>query len=209
MAAQDLCSLSDVRQALELPATDTARDALISMLITVASDFIMDELEREFAPATASATRRFRFGGPQIDLAPYEVRSVVSITVHPEASSPIVIATTDYQLQPIPSQFGTFQFIQLSAWRPDLFISDTIWKFGYGLVDVNGAWGFATVPTAANRACIETVRAWLRADVSALELGDLVDQGRTLLPVDQFPLPNRAFKLLENFRRPAQQVWVV
>ena len=48
MAAQDLCSLSDVRAFLELPAADTGRDTLISNTITPISDAIARYCEREF-----------------------------------------------------------------------------------------------------------------------------------------------------------------
>lgn len=207
MAAQDLCSLSDVRQALELPTADTSRDALIGVLITVASDAIMNETEREFAPVTASATRRVKFTSLSIDLAPYDLRTVATLTVHPESSSPIVlVATSEYQLLPIPSPTGTYQRILISALRPDVLASTTPFNFGYALVDINGAWGFASVPTNVNRACVETVISWLRKDVGAFDLGDLAEPGRGLLPRDAFPIPTKAWMLLKPFRRLQQLI---
>lgn len=201
MAAQDLCTLSDVRQALELPVADTSRDALINVLITAASDTIMDETAREFAPATASATRRFYFRGLEIDVGPRDLRTVTSITVHPESASPIVLtATTDFQLYP-PDAVGPFQRIRLSNRRPDLLNSDTAVNFGYSLVDINGAWGFATIPSNVNRACVETVTSWLRRDISALDLSELAEAGRSLLPSHEFPIPGKAWLLLKRYRR--------
>ena len=45
-AAVDLCTLANVREALELPASDTTRDALIQTLITGMSQETFQDLYR-------------------------------------------------------------------------------------------------------------------------------------------------------------------
>lgn len=204
MAAQDLCSLSDVRAALEIPVADTSRDSLISTLITAASDAIMSDYEREFAPATASATRRFRVESTVLSLAPYDLRSVTTLTLHPESSSPYTaVATQDYQLNPIGNPTGTFTSIQFSSYLASLVSSTTPFAYGYAIVDIAGAWGFATVPTHVNRACVITVSSWLRKDVSSLVAASELDMGGGIAPA--FPstmeIPNAARKLLARYRR--------
>src|SRR5262249_20112108 len=153
MAAQDLCTLSDVRASLELPVSDTSRDSLISSLITSASEAIMNEVDREFAPVTASATRRFRVDGLLLNLAPYDLRTVATMTANPESTSPVTLAvTTDYELLPVGSPAGTYTSVGFSAYATWLY-SQTAFQFGHALVDINGAWGFATVPIDVARAC--------------------------------------------------------
>src|SRR5262245_42547997 len=156
MAAQDLCTLNDVRQSLELPASDTSRDALISTLITQASDMVMNEYDREFAPATASATRRFRVDGFLLNLAPYDLRTVSTFTLNPEASPQTLVAGTDYELLPVGSPSGTFTSVRFSGLLTSLFASQTVFSMGHALCDITGAWGFATVPEGVKRAAALT-----------------------------------------------------
>jgi hypothetical protein len=210
MAAQDLCTLSDVRASLEIPVADTSRDTLISTLITAASDAIMNDCDREFAPVTASATRRFRIDGLRVDLAPFDLRTVTTMTINPEGSSPTVLnATTDYQLLPIGAPSGTYTSVQLSGFLASLYGSATLYAYGYALLDINGAWGFSSVPTDVNRACVITVGSWLRKDVSALLSGSELDLGGGLAP--SFPstmeIPNAARDILGPFYR--LQQWVI
>lgn len=204
MAAQDLCSLADVRASLEIPTADTNRDTLIQTLITAASEAIMNETDREFAPATASATRRFRLDDLSLNLAPYDLRTVTTLTLNPETSSPINLnATTDYQPLPIGSPSGTFTSVRFSSLLTALYASQTVFSFGYALCDINGAWGFSSVPLDVNRACVITVGAWLRKDVSQLFASGELDIGGGLAPT--FPttleIPNSAIALLQPFYR--------
>ena len=203
MAAQDLCSLSDVRAALEIPVADTSRDSLISTLITAASDAIMEETEREFAPVTASATRRFRIENFSMSLAPYDLRTVTTFTLHPESSSPITLDTTQYNLEPVTTKTGTYTSVQFSTYLASLPSSTTAFAFGYALCDITGAWGFSSVPTDVNRAAVITVAAWMRKDVSALIAASELDIGGGISPA--FPstmeIPNAAKRLLRPYYR--------
>ena len=205
MAVEDLCSLADVRAALEIPVADTSRDSLIGTLITQASHAIMDEVDREFAPATASATRRFQVEDYTVSLAPYDLRSVTTATLSPEGSSPITLsANTDYYLEPVGAPQGVYTSIKISAYQ--ILASDTAYRFGYALLDIAGAWGFASVPPAVNRACVVTVASWMRKDVSALIAASELDIGGGIAPA--FPstmeIPNAAKKLLSPYTRLAR-----
>ena len=165
----------------------------------------MNEVDREFAPATASATRRFRVDGLTINLAPYDLRTVTSMSLNPETASPATLTvTTDYQLLPIGgTSGGTFTSVRLSGLLASLFQSSTVFAFGYALLDVNGAWGFSSVPADVNRACVVTVGSWLRKDVSQLIATGEFEMGAGLAP--QFPstmeIPNAAKRLLGPFYR--------
>src|SRR5262245_23155743 len=212
MAAQDLCTLSDVRQALELPSSDTSRDTLISSYITRASETIMNETDREFAPVTASATRRFRVDGCLLSLAPYDLRTVATFTLNPESTSPqVLVAGTDYELLPVGSPSGTFTSVRFSGLLTSLYASQTVFSMGHALCDISGAWGFAAVPEDIKQAAILTTSSWLRRDVTALALAaDAVSEGRLLAPSipSSFSIPRDAERLLDPFYRLRAQIVV-
>jgi hypothetical protein len=194
---RDLCTLANVKEGLE--TSETTRDALIQTLITAASVAIMQDTGREFAPATASATRRLQVDGYIVSLEPYDLRTVTTATLHPESSSPTVLAAnTDYQLVPVVAPDGVYQAVKISGYQ--VLLSDTAFKYGYALLDIAGAWGFSAVPLDVTRACVETVRAWVRADVGALQLGDLLDSaGPTLAP--KVDLPWGTKNMIAPYRR--------
>jgi hypothetical protein len=201
LAAQDLCSLADVRAAEEAPSADTARDPLVGTLITAASDAIMDEFDREFAPATASATRRVRIDSYSLSLAPWDLRTVASFSLHPESSSPVTLAAgTDYELLPVGAPSGTYTSIRFSGYLGNLLTSETAFRMGHALADISGAWGFATVPPVVNRACVLTVLAWIRRDVSALGLSNEFE-GNPVASPSAFGIPYEARRLLMPFSR--------
>lgn len=209
MATQDLTTLAAVRTRLELPAADTSRDTLISALITSASDAIMREVDREFAPATSGTptTRRRRIyptkrvdGSLYVDLAPYDLRSVTTMTLHPEESSPTVLtATTDYILGPPEAPLGVYTYVLL---RNTLTLSSTLLnRFGFAYLDIAGQWGFASVPSDVAEACIDAVTSWLRRDTVSFGFDE--SEGRGLAPLRQgtYSLPTAALKKLAPFRR--------
>lgn len=201
MAAQDLVTLSDVKTFLEV--TDTDRDTLIAAAITRASEAIMGEVDREFAPATASATRRFRVDSLQVNLAPYDLRSTTTVTLNPETTSPQTLtAGTDFELLPVGAPSGTYTSLRFSALLASLF-STTAFAFGHALVDISGAWGFSAVPPDVQQACLVTVGSWLRKDVTALITSGELDLGGGLAPV--FPqtlaIPRDAKALLSPWYR--------
>lgn len=180
--AVDLCVLDDVRGELELETADTDRDTLIATLITAASQAVIDEVNRELAPAVAGpSTRRFRVkprrlvkGAVYVSLAAPEtgqsesgasdLQTVTTMTLHPESDSPVTVTegAGGYLLD--VDRFGVAKTLRLSTQLS--FSSDTFSDFGFCYLDVDGAWGFPTVPEQAKQATILTVMAWMRRDVS-------------------------------------------
>src|SRR3990167_620822 len=208
MATQDLTTLAAVRARLELPTDETGRDTLISAYITSASDAIMREADREFAPATSAATRRRRVfpakrvrGNLLVELAPYDLRTVSTMSLNPEESSPTtLVATTDYILEPVGAPLGVYGYVLL---RNTLVLNSTLLnRFGFAYLDIAGAWGFSAPPSDVAEACIDTVVSWLRRDFRAFADLDVSD-GRSLapFPVGTYSLPVSALKKLTPFRR--------
>lgn len=208
----DLCTVADVKNELEISA-DTTRDDTIQTVISGVSRAIHQMIEREFkTETTGSTTRRFevRSGGTLVDLAPYDLHSAsgLTVTLHPEASTPVTLAaTSEYRLVPTQPKW-TYQAIHISPQVAQLHVSETARRFGVSLVDVTSAsWGFASVPADVKRAAIISVAANLdrRLDAYALAANDLVDMDAGVQPVRQmaFSIPMAALVLLNPYRRSA------
>lgn len=205
----DLCTRDDVRIALELQADATERDDAIDETITDASQRIIDYTQRELAPE-ATATRTFPVEVDQggagrglvVDLNPYDLQTATTVTLHPGTAAAIVLTTSDYQLEPVPSKWGTYYQLRLSALIP--VMSDFAFKFGYAQLQIIGTWGFPEIPAAAKRACIDTVTSWLDRSVTAYGAQDN-EGGRLILPdaAGGLDIPATAKRKLEPFTRTA------
>lgn len=203
--AQDLCTLGDVKTALE--ATTTARDTLLAALITQASDAIMDEVEREFAPITTAAARTLRWdaGTRIVDLAPYDLASVTSVVLSPEdAATSLTVggAAPDVLFRPLEKPDGVWTSMQLS----DLIqvrVSTLLFRFGFMQVQITGNWGFPTIPTNIVRATVVTVVSWARKDTGAFGMEDYDANNPSPLPrpPGYYAIPPAALKLINPFRR--------
>lgn len=198
--ASDLCTLADVRAAEEAPSPDTSRDGLISSLITAASAAIIDEVDREFAPATNGLTRRFPVDSWTLSLAPYDLRAATLVVLSPESSSPTTLSpTTDYELRPPSAPSGIYTSIRFSGYLGNLLTSDTAFRMGHSIVDITGNWGFPAIPENVRRACVLTVLAWIRRDISALGLSNEFDT--QVQQPTAFGIPYEARRLLTPFKR--------
>lgn len=206
----DLCALADVKASMEPAITTTARDPMIQTAITAASRRIMSWCDREFAPAgSPGVTRRFPLdvtqnanGGFVVDLAPFDLRSATAVSLHPESTAPITLsaANGDYTLEPLPNQDGTFYRLRVSPYFS--MISSFADKFNYALVDVTGSWGFVSVPEDVNRACVLTVRSWIRQNPAAYAYPDQnMAEGVQPEAPATFTLPGGALMLLDHYKR--------
>lgn len=193
MAAEDLTTLSAVREFLQKQAVDTEQDDVIASLITRASNLIMRYTEREFAPATTSDTRVFDYEGRGwLDLAPYDLRSVSSIQIDTDTSSPTTLTSgTDYRLWPRPAVDGTYLALRLDT--PGVYS-----EWPTRELSITGDWGFASVPSDVAHACIVTVSIWLRRDVAAFAANMNLDEARVERPE---VLPSAVKAGLDHYKR--------
>jgi hypothetical protein len=209
VASIDLCTVADVKASMEPPITTTVRDGIIQTAITAASRRIMSWCDREFAPATGAATRRFPIdvtqnanGGFVADLAPFDLRSATAVSLHPESTAPVALsaANFDYALEPLPNQDGTYYRLRISPYFS--MISSFANRFNYALIDISGAWGFSSVPEDVNRACVLTVRSWIRQNPKAYAFPDqnAVEGVQPEAP-QTFTLPGGALMLLDHYKR--------
>lgn len=197
MAAYDLCSLSEVRSFLQKPTSDTDQDTIIQAIISRASLAIMRYTDREFAPATTSATRKFEWDAqtPWLSLAPYDLRTVTLFRLDSDQASPSTLTTADYRLAPRPSRDGTYTAVKL---RPSSVVSPT-WQFpDVREVEITGAWGFAAIPEDVKHTAIVTTATWLRRDVSAFSQTFNLNEDRVERP--EF-LPSAIARQLDHYKR--------
>jgi len=154
MAAGDLTDLASCKADLDL--SGNVRDAVVQTAITAASRAITVHCQREFVPTNAQ-TRTFAWAGGVLDLAPYDLRAVTSLTVGTDdPASQQVLAASDYRLRPKPAADGVYQTVELSTPDP------SGGTFPDREVTIVGDWGFAAVPADVAHWAIVTVATWLR-----------------------------------------------
>jgi hypothetical protein len=205
MASTDLVTLARAKTFLDI--NDSSQDGKLAQLITEASEAIVKETEREFAPQAAGATRRFELrvsshahGLYVMDLSPYDARTITSVTLHPETTAPQLL-TLDfhYIAEPVNKPSGVFTHLKFYPDVP-LGTSTVAQRFGFAYVDVLGDWGWPAVPAVVQGVCIKVVAAWLRRDVGQFAPAQQ-DQGMAPVPAPGFDLPLFAKRALERYNR--------
>lgn len=198
MSAIDLTSLAAVKTAMEV--TDSSLDTVIPPAITAASRALMDVSQREFAPMTTSATRRFRVSAPYVDLAPYDLRSATAVVFDPDAQAVTLNAHTDYELLQVGGdKDGLYTAVQISAFVS--LLSTKALAFGFADIAITGAWGYATVPDAVAQACIVAVRSWIRRDLATYAQLDSGMRETQPQAYATYRLPSAALALVQPYMR--------
>ena len=195
-----LCTLEQVKNAVGIDSTSD--DVRIADLIMSATKTICNKYEREFVPQS-STVRTFRVDKNLVDLAPYDLRSVSLVRLHPEATSPTTLtASTDYCLLPI----GGDSYNSIRLGTGVTLESDFSDDFGFSQLEVTGTWGIwaseSEVPEDVNRAAVVTVLSWLDrpvAQIAAVDLGD----PRQMLPSGggTWAIPNAAHEVFRRYAR--------
>ena len=184
MADSLLCTTAEVKAAAGITTTES--DSRIDELGSAVAQIVMATYGREFVPQV-TATRTFRVDSRLVNLNPYDLRSVTTMKLHPEESSPTtLVANTDYVLLPLggDSRTGTYAYVKLSS---DLTIdSDLVSYFGFAKLEINGSWGVwdsaASVSADLNRAAVQTVLANLDRPVAQIAAIEDFGEGRQSAP---------------------------
>ena len=175
MATQDLTTLAQVREHQQrTDASNTTQDNLIADLITVASDMIMAYTQREFAPTATSTAREYRYDGRGVvNLAPDDARAVTQVRIDTDTDDPTTLEDDQWRLWPIRSKYGVYSHLHLIG-VPGPLVTTQDYP-AYRVVEVTATWGWASIPTPVERACILLVMDllsrtsnWKNADMDAL-----------------------------------------
>ena len=140
MAAGDLTTLANVKAYLSPPLATTADDALLTRLITAASQFIQSWLNRTIALAAYADTRNGT-GGTRLFLRNRPVVSVASVSVDGTAIAPAAA----------PNAAG-YLFDDSS-----IYLIGSCFTKGAQNVVVGYSAGFAATPPEIEQACIALV----------------------------------------------------
>jgi hypothetical protein len=172
MAAGDLTTLANVKSWLSPPLTTTSDDALLTRLVTAASQFIQTWLNRQIASASYAETRDGN-GGRMLVFANAPVTAVASLTIDgiavgaaPNPFAPgYVFSTSTLYLQ-------GFRFIR-----------------GFQNIVLSYTAGFAATPPEIEQACIELVALRYRerdriGQVSKTLAGEVVAFTQKDMPAD-------------------------
>ena len=170
-------TLSDVKAALRI--TDNVDDSLLEISIEAASREIDGWCERVFTSSTA--TRIYR----PTDVFSVDVDDLQSITTLKTDSDgdgvfDVTWETTDYQLNPLNGIAGGIStpYTQVRAIGEYLFpiYEPRNVNANEASIQINGVWGWASVPTAVKQACIIlSMRQFKRYDspTGVMGFGDL------------------------------------
>lgn len=195
---RDLTTLKQVREAMGKQNTETAQDFVIQSFITSASDAVSRYCQRQFIAET-NVSKTFEWdqtGAPRfVDLAPYELSKLDSVTLDVDSDSPVVLSDEDFRLWPKPNPDGTYLALRLNP----LGISPTASRWGSSReVTVKGDWGMAAVPADVAHWTTMTVVIWMRRDVSAFSTTYNLDEGHVERPQ---MLPSAVMAGLDQWKR--------
>jgi hypothetical protein len=204
IAANALCTLTDIHLAMETPVTDTSMDDIAQEYINEASELIGKTCYRQFAPIETGISRTFLVNSSgRATFGIHDLQSATTVILHPETTNPVTVASTDYQLEPWVQPDGVYTAIRISPWIP--LVSLRQLKFGRAELQITGTWGYPTIPEPVKRACVVTVRSWLRKDAQAMA-GSAVSgyySGQELpaaLPTT-YALPAAALRMLNRYQK--------
>jgi hypothetical protein len=190
-------TLSDVKAALRI--TDNVDDSLLEISIEAASREIDGWCERVFTSSTA--TRIYR----PTDVFSVDVDDLQSITTLKTDSDgdgvfDVTWETTDYQLNPLNGIAGGIStpYTQVRAIGEYLFpiYEPRNVNANEASIQINGVWGWASIPTAVKQACIIlSMRQFKRYDspTGVMGFGDLgvMRVGRVDPDVEKLLMPFR------------------
>ena len=177
MITDGYATLADVKAALRI--TDSVDDSLLEISIEAASREIDGWCERVFTSSTA--TRIYR----PTDVFSVEVDDLQSITTLKTDSDgsgvfDVTWETTDFELNPLNGLAGgiTTPYTQVRAIGEYLFpiYEPRNVNSNQASIQINGVWGWASIPTAVKQACIIlSMRQFKRYDspTGVMGFGDL------------------------------------
>ena len=191
-----LSTLDEVKDYLDV--TNDVYDVRLEQLINEYSRYIVTYTGNEYAPVTSSSTRvvEYRVGSVYIDLFPYNARSVTAVTIDPDAGTPLVLETGEWQLRPITSPDGVYDRVALKTG-----VTYASSSFDRVPVEITGTWGWSEVPEDVKGWLREIIEDRFREDIGAFAdaSGNVLDtQNGVTAPVS---IPFRIQRELERARR--------
>lgn len=194
-----LCTLADVKLALQFESDSTQKDAEITALLPTATTLLEAYARRNFTTPTAGGTiKRLVFRGGFLSLPDLQAGATYSITR--VVDSTLLVEETDYFLEPVGEAIYTYASANVFPVGP-LWMGQSAANVSPRarrvLVDVSGTWGFPAVPELAKRAAVAAIGAWVSKGVAAMR-GNDDGQGAPVSPVATWGLPYAAKDIISD-----------
>jgi hypothetical protein len=193
-----LCTLDQVRSYLGKPGEDREQDSIVNLLRGAASRAIINHAGREFAPPRDGEQRRFRAyptrrldGAAFLDLHPYDLRAVAAIVLDPDGAA-LELGPDEYALDEDGATPGVFWALRLAR------LASTS-RFGFTVVEIEGDWGYPSVPADVQQAAMVTTGIWMRREIQAFSATFSISEDRLERPE---ALPSAVRSMLAPHRRP-------
>lgn len=195
-----LCSLADVKLALQFESDSTQKDAEITALLPTATRILEAYAQRNFTSPTAGGTiKRLVFRGGFLSLPDLQAGAAYSITRVIDAT--LLVEETDYFLEPVGASDGIYTYASTNVTPVGPFLNQSLSAINRKsrriLVDVSGTWGFPAVPELAKRAAVAAIGAWVSKGVAAMRGSD-DGQGAPPNPVAAWTLPYAAKDIISD-----------
>jgi hypothetical protein len=165
LATNALTTVERVKeQGSGIRSTDPTQDEAIRFCINSASLRMMEYSGREFkSSAVGSTLRTFQItpggrGYDEVSFGPYDAQTITVVTIDTQLGQTGVTLSATSQYQPIPVQqwhgvYTGLHILSLATGYVPLGIRR--------VVNVTGTWGWPSVPSDVEHACIETVLEWM------------------------------------------------
>jgi Phage gp6-like head-tail connector protein len=176
-------TLTEIKNFLSIPVSDTADDSLLEGLVESASRSIDRIANRRFYLDTSATARQYRaYSDVFVYTDDIGTTSSLSVSIDEAGNgtySTLLTLNTDYILDPLTAAAKSRPFTQLTMVSSSTSFPIFPGLFGNGLrpgVQVTARWGWPSVPDDINTAClILTADLYKRKDAPGgiLGLGDL------------------------------------
>lgn len=169
-----LCALSDVKAALRIPTADTTDDDRISLAIDAASRQIEYKLKyRRFWQDSVPSGRLFIAESPflcPVDDFMTTAGLIVQTDPYGDGSFAVTWNAADFQLEPLNGllEGSPWPYTKMRAVRSLLFpvYGGIAYPLPYvqALIKVTAQWGWSSIPTPVQKACIVQAISLFKAD---------------------------------------------
>lgn len=194
VAGIDLTTLAAVRRHMRIPTDETDADDQLQILITAASTEIRKVCSREFSnPGVATRRVEVDISTGRVDLAPWDLQSITSLTVDPDSNPVTLTADVDFRMLPVNREDGVWTGIRFYNLLPGTGVAAR-----RRVLEITGTWGFPAVPAEVAHWCNVTVAEWYRRDSMAFGGGFQPSEDQLERPTN---LPGAVISGLSHFRR--------
>lgn len=199
---RDLTTLSNAKAWLNIPATQTSEDALLTRLVTAESLLLLQAINRTNLNQATYTEKRNGSGGSTLMVRNYPIISVQSLTIDTVSipASPDGVRTgyvfDDYAISLVGGPYSSGVSSGANAYLPAYAFNK-----GYGNIVVSYTAGYASVPSEVEQAVIELIAFRYR---ERGRIGLISEHtGQQTVTYSQRDVPASVQRVIDNYARKA------